>query len=253
MSNILSRTVETLDLVAANPRGLTVTDLAEAMNTSKSTASRLLASMVEAGLLERDDAQRHFLDVRFWSWGAQSVRRLTVLDIARPHVAAAVKELGVSVYVAVAREHEAIYLENITPLAGYPFMNLISYVVPIYACAPGKAILAHSPPELIESVLDSPLERFTSNTFATRADLEEELERIRRAGYAANRGEYADNGRFAVAVPVFDHTGLPAAAVCFHDISDEEKALTLVPNLLDLGKTISGSLGYAKAVHQVVG
>ncbi len=253
MSNILTRAVDALDVVAANTRGVTVTDLAESMNVSKSTASRLLASMVEAGLLERDEVQRHFLDVRFWGWGAQSVRRLTVLDIARPHVAAAVKDLGVSVYVAVAREHEAIYLENITSLAGYPFMNLISYVVPIYACAPGKAILAHSPPELIEAVLSGPLERFTSNTLASPEELEEELQRIRRLGYATNRGEYADNGRIAVAVPVFDHTGLPVAAVCFHDITDEEKASTLVPNLIDLGRTISNSLGYAKAVHQVVG
>jgi IclR family transcriptional regulator, KDG regulon repressor len=253
MSNILARTVEALDLVAANPRGITVTDLADATGASKSTASRLLATMVDAGLLERDDAQRHFLDVRFWSWGAQSVRRLTVLDIARPHVTAVVKELGVSVYIAVAREQKAIYLENITPLSGYPFMNLISYVVPIYACAPGKAILAHSPPDVIAAVLESPLERFTPNTFATREELDEELQRIRQMGYAANRGEYADNGRIAIAVPVFDHTGLPVAAVCFHDITDEDKASSLVPNLIELGRTISNSLGYARAVQQVVG
>jgi IclR family transcriptional regulator, acetate operon repressor len=253
MSNILSKTVETLDLVAAAPGGLTVTDLADALSTSKSTASRLLASMVEAGLLERDDAQRHFLDVRFWSWGAHSVRRLSVLDVARPHVAAAVKDLGVSVYVAVARERNAIYLENITLLAGYPFMNLVSYVVPIYACAPGKAILAFSPPELIESVLDGRLEKFTPNTFATRPELEDELLRIRRLGFATNRGEYAENSRVAVAVPVFDHTGLPAAAVCFHDLFDEDKASALVPDLIALGRTISSSLGYARAVHQVVG
>jgi DNA-binding IclR family transcriptional regulator len=253
MSNILLKAVEALDLVAATPSGLTVTDLAEALNTSKSTASRLLASMVEAGLLERDDAQRHFLDVRFWSWGAQSVRRLAVLDIARPHVAAAVKDLGVSVYITVARERNAIYLENITPLAGYPFMNLVSYVVPIYACAPGKAILAFSPAEMIEAVLDGPLEKFTRNTFASRPELEEELQRIRRLGYAANRGEYADNGRIAIAVPVFDHTGLPVAAVCFHDILDEDKASAFVPDLIALGRTISSSLGYARAVQQVVG
>ena len=253
LSNILLRAVEALDLVAANPRGITVTDLAESMRTSKSTASRLLASMLEAGLLERDDAQRHFLDVRFWSWGAHSVRRLSVLDVARPHVTTAVKDLGVSVYVTVAREDEAIYLENITPLAGYPFMNLISYVVPIYACAPGKAILAFSAPETIAAVLDGPLEKFTLNTFATREDLEEELQRVRRLGYATNRGEYADNGRIAVAVPIFDHTGLPAAAVCFHDITDEDKASSLVPDLIALGRTISSSLGYARAVQQVVG
>lgn len=253
MSNILAKAVETLDLVAASPRGLSVTDLAVAMDTSKSTASRLLASLVEAGLLERDDAQRYFLDVRFWSWGAQSVRRLTVLDIARPHVATAVKDLGVSVYVAVAREDKTIYLESMALLAGYPFMNLISYVVPIYACAPGKAMLAHSPKDVIDSVLDGPLEKFTSATFATKEELSEELENIRRLGYAMNRGEYAENGRIAMAVPIFDHSGSPVASVCFHNVADEDSVNAMVRPLLDLGQTISSSLGYANAVHHVVG
>ena len=71
--------MEAMELAASDPGGggLTVTDLADATHISKSTASRLLSSMVEAGMLERDEAQRHFLDVRLWHLGAQSVRRLT--------------------------------------------------------------------------------------------------------------------------------------------------------------------------------
>ena len=253
MSNILTKAVEALDVFAANPRGVTVTDLADATGTSKSTASRLLASMVEAGLLERDEAQRHFLDVRFWSWGAQSVRRLAVLDIARPHVAAAVKEFGVFVYVAVTREDRTIYLESMGPLKGYPFTNLVSYVVPIYACAPGKAILAYSSPDFIDSILNGPLRKFTPATLATKEELAEELQEIRRLGYAVNRSEYAYDGSLAVAVPVFDHTGSPIAAVCFYALSEEEQVTALAPHLLDLGRTISSSLGYNLAVHHVVG
>jgi IclR family transcriptional regulator, KDG regulon repressor len=253
MSSILEKAVQALDYVAAVPEGVTVTDLADSMRTSKSTASRLLASLVDAGLLERDEAQRHFLDVRFWSWGAHSVRRLSVLDVARPHVANAVRELGVSVYLTVAREDKAIYLENMAPLAGYPFMNLVSYVVPIYACAPGKAMLAFASAERIQAILGGPLERFTSNTFATKEELSDELERIRSLGYAVNRGEYADNGRIAVAVPVFDHTGSAVAAVCFHDLQGEASVPQIILPLVELGRTISSSLGYSRAAHHMVG
>jgi DNA-binding IclR family transcriptional regulator len=253
MSNILAKAVEAIDLLAQNPRGVSVTELAGLMGTSKSTSSRLLGSLIEAGMVEKDDAQRHFLDVRFWSWGAQSVRRLTVLDVTRPHVTAAVRRHGVPAYVAVARENKAVYLENVALLSGEPFLNLVSYVVPIYACAPGKAILAHSSEEYIASVLNGPLERFTSNTLATKEDLFEELVTIRRLGYAVNRGEYADNGKIAIAVPVLDQTGCPIASICFHNLRDEAHAESLVEPLIELGRTVSTSMGYTPAVHHVVG
>jgi IclR family acetate operon transcriptional repressor len=253
VSNILTKAVEAIDLLAQNPRGISVTELAGLMGTSKSTASRLLGSLLEAGLVERDDAQRHFLDVRFWSWGAQSVRRLTVLDVARPHVTAAVRKHQVPAYVAIARENKAVYLENMALLAGEPFLNLVSYVVPIYACAPGKAILAYSSPEVVETVLNQPLERFTTNTLATKDALLEELVRVREEGYAVNRGEYADNGKIAIAVPVLDQTGYPIAAICFHNLRDEQHAEQLIQPLIELGHTISMSMGYSPAVHHAVG
>jgi DNA-binding IclR family transcriptional regulator len=253
MSNILSKAVEAIDLIAQDPRGVSVTELAGLMGTSKSTSSRLLGSLIEAGLVHRDDAQRHFLDVRFWSWGAQSVRRLTVLDVTRPHVTAAVKHLGVPAYVAIARADKAVYLENIALLAGDPFLHLVSYVVPIYACAPGKAILAHSPEELISSIVNGRLERFTENTFATKEELFEELLKIRRLGYAVNRGEYADNGKIAVAVPVLDQSGCPIASICFHDLRNEQHAEKLIEPLIELGRTVSRSMGFTPAVRHVVG
>jgi IclR family KDG regulon transcriptional repressor len=253
VSNILAKAVEAIDLLSQNARGVSVTELAGLMGTSKSTASRLLASLIEAGLVERDDAQRHFLDVRFWSWGAQSVRRLTVLDVARHHVTAAVRKHQVPAYVAVARENKAVYLESVALLGGEPFLNLISYVVPMYACAPGKAILAYSSQEAITAVLNQPLERFTSNTIATKDDLFAEVARVRNQGYAVNRGEYADNGKIAIAVPVLDQTGCPIASICFHNLRDEHHAEELVQPLIELGRTVSMSMGYSPAVHHDVG
>ena len=59
MSNLLMRAVNAFDLMAANPRGVTVTELARMMGTSKSTSSRLLSALVEAGLVEKDSVERH--------------------------------------------------------------------------------------------------------------------------------------------------------------------------------------------------
>jgi len=239
-------------LLAASRSGLSVTELAEKLHTSKSTSSRLLASLVESGLVERDEAHRHFLDVRFWTWGVQAARRLPVLDIARPHLASVVKEWSNPASIAVVRGDQTIYLECLTPSNGDAMFNILSYAVPAYACAPGKAILAFSSDETKEAILSCPLKKFTPQTLATREELSRELETVRCQGYAINRGEYY-NGRFAAAVPILDYAGLAVAAVSFYGLQDEESLQRLIPPLVEIGEVISASLGYGKAVRDVVG
>ena len=240
-------------MLAASRSGLSVTELAEKLHTSKSTSSRLLASLVESGLVERDEAHRHFLDVRFWTWGVQAARRLPVLDIARPHLASVVKEWSNPASIAVVRGDQTIYLECLTPSNGDAMFNILSYAVPAYACAPGKAILAFSSDETKETILSSPLKKFTPQTLATREELSRELETVRCQGYAINRGEYYDNVSFAAAVPILDHAGLAVAAVSFYGLPDEASLQRLIPPLVEIGKVISASLGYGKAVRDVVG
>ena len=253
MGETLTRMVQALDHLATHPQGLSVTELAHELRTSKSTSSRLLASLVEAGLVERDAAQRHFLDVRVWRWGVQAARRLPVLDIARPHIAIAVRELGVSAYIAVVRGDQTLYLESTTLSHQDAMISLVSYAVPVYACAPGKAVLAFSSPEAQEAILSSPLKKFTPRTFATREELSSELETIRQQGYAVNRGEHFDNNHLAAAAPILDQSGTAIAAVCLYGLETEEELKRVISPLLRLGQVISSSLGYSQPASMLVG
>jgi DNA-binding IclR family transcriptional regulator len=253
MGETLSRMVLALDHLAANPLGLSVTELAHELHTSKSTSSRLLSSLVEAGLVERDGAQRHFLDVRVWRWGVQAARRLSVLDVARPHIAIAVRELGVSAYIAVVRGDQTLYLESTTLSHQDAMISLVSYAVPVHACAPGKAVLAFSSQEAQEAILSSALKKFTPRTIATREELSEELETVRRQGYAVNRGEHYDNNHLAAAVPILDQSNTAIAAVCFYGMETEERLEGVIAPLLRLGQVISSSLGHSRPAGMLVG
>jgi IclR family transcriptional regulator, KDG regulon repressor len=253
MGNGFSRLAQVFDLLAESPRGLSVTELADRMGTSKSTSSRLLAALLEGGLVERDHSQRHFLDVRFWTWGVKAARRVGVLDIARPHMAAAVSKWRNEAYIAVMRGDQTIYLESVTLGKEDVLYNIISYVVPVYACAPGKAMLAFSDEKTINDVLNSELKQFTATTFATKESLAAEIERIRGQGYAVNRGEYYDNDHIAAAVPILDDNAKPVAAVSFYGMKEEATLERLVPPLIELGEVISSSLGYNKVLRQLVG
>jgi DNA-binding IclR family transcriptional regulator len=77
----------------------------------------------------------------------------------------------------------------------------------LHTGASGKVLLAYAPKEVLEALLSSSsLVRRTPQTITDPAELQRELEKIRRQGFAESTGErVADAG--AVATPVFDSKG----------------------------------------------
>jgi DNA-binding IclR family transcriptional regulator len=74
--------------------------------------------------------------------------------------------------------------------------------LPAHCTSTGKVLLAElSEPELRQLLPDERLQRITSRSIGSRAELEAELSRIRERGYAINREE-SEEGVASVAVPI---------------------------------------------------
>src|SRR5437867_1123035 len=82
---------------------------------------------------------------------------------------------------------------------------------PAYGTASGKVMLAWHP-ECVPQVVKAGLRRLTPTTIVGAADFRRELQEIRRAGVAINRGERQPD-LAAVAAPLFDAQGECVAAV----------------------------------------
>jgi DNA-binding IclR family transcriptional regulator len=80
-------------------------------------------------------------------------------------------------------------------------------IKPIHAGAAGKSILAWYPAETLDALFkDVALRAVTPRTITTRAELMQELARIRARGYAISVGE-TEPGQAASAAPIFDAAG----------------------------------------------
>jgi DNA-binding IclR family transcriptional regulator len=74
--------------------------------------------------------------------------------------------------------------------------------LPAHCTSTGKVLLAElAEPELRQLLPDERLQRITSRSIGSRAELEAELSRIRERGYAINREE-SEEGVASVAVPI---------------------------------------------------
>ena len=85
--------------------------------------------------------------------------------------------------------------------------------VPCYSCAPGKSILASLPPDELETYLnDVTLKKFTSTTLATRSQLSDDLQKIRKRGYGLDLAEGME-GIHCVSAVILDDYHYPVAAI----------------------------------------
>ena len=85
-------------------------------------------------------------------------------------------------------------------------------VVPAHAAAVGKALLAFSPPAIVDHVIAAGLPAFTPHTITSPDVLRQRLAVIRLTQIATSRNEF-ECGRAAIAMPVFYGGGRVAAAI----------------------------------------
>jgi IclR family transcriptional regulator, acetate operon repressor len=133
--------------------------------------------------------------------------------------------------------------------------------LPLHASALGKALLAHSSRQIIDSTVAAGLERYTERTIVSREQLLAELLDVRRAGMATDWGE-SDVGHAAVAVPVTPvGCRIAALEIPATSMSDMAKvgptlriaARTLTRQLSDLTPAVHSQTGGAGRVSRQAG
>lgn len=209
------RTLAILEtLSAAGAAGLTASELARRLELPANSTLRILEVLEGRSYVERGGEDRRF--------------RLTgrLLELARPRLgdrsltALAFDALcglrdatGETAQLCVRAQNKCVIIEQAASRQPVKVLGEIGFRVPLYSCAPGKAILAALPPaELAAFFKQVPLKRFTPTTLATRASLTAALAESRRLGYAVDRAEGLP-GIHCVGTAILDRRGLPVGGL----------------------------------------
>ena len=118
-----------------------------------------------------------------------------------------------TVQLMIRAGNKEFVLEQVSGLEPVQVMGRVGTQIPLYSCAPGKAILAAlTDAELDEWLAASELKSFNQNTKATRMELLNDLERSRRRGYTEDWEEGIEGIRCAAA-PILDAYQRPVGAI----------------------------------------
>jgi DNA-binding IclR family transcriptional regulator len=180
--------------------------------TGRRTAdvARVLARLDELGLVERDGGGSYRLGLRLFRLGAAVARRLDVRTAARPFLEELHRATEETVYLCVRRGDQALCVDRLDGLWVQSLLLRLGEALPLHVGAASRVLLAHLPAQERAAYLDrARLDPSTPRAPATRAELEDDLERIRERGYAVS-DEEVRLGIASVGAPIRDHT----ASVC---------------------------------------
>jgi DNA-binding IclR family transcriptional regulator len=136
------------------------------------------------------------------------------------------------------------YVESTQPIRR---LTQLGFEVPLHIGATGRALLSGlSADELEQYVQSSSLAILATNTRIAEARLREEVEHVRRAGYAVAFREITSDTA-AVAAPIRDHTGDVVAAMtisCPEDRFTSKLKQACIREITHAAETVSRALGY---------
>lgn len=209
----VGRAISVLELLAGADRELGITELGRRLGVHKATASRLVATLADHGLVERNPVtDKVRLGVGLIHLAGSAMAGLDLVGQARPILRDLADATRETVNLGVL---DGDLVLNVDQIAGTRSVVSVSWVgrrTPVHCTSNGKVLLAFADPAERDRLLSHPLERRTANTITDPSTLRDELDRVRRRGWAKTVEEL-EEGLNAVAAPVHRSDGVVVAAV----------------------------------------
>ncbi len=201
-SNPVRRISSIVDAIAASRNGVSLAEIASAVDLPPSTTHRTINILMDVGYLKMEPATKTYTI-------GDRLKRVLLLTLGT----GSLEELARPVLVELAEYFtETAFLVQLTgsglqlmdfylPTHGSRTLVHPGFAFPMHATAAGKVIYAFQPKEVIEAELAKKPQRFMPNTMVGKKAIRGELRRVRKQGYAVNDVEL-DPGVYAVAAPL---------------------------------------------------
>ena len=184
-------------------------ELARRTGLSKPTVSRLSATLVELGYLNRGEGGKVQLGARLLALSYPVLRGLPIRQLARPLMMEVARDIRGAVSIGIASRLSAIMIETARTMEPHPRSPDIGNHAPLIQSAMGRALLAQFDAARLEQVLKQSSVEFPALWELHQAKTMQAIADCVRQGYCVAYGDYHPNIH-AVGVPLLT---LPNGAV----------------------------------------
>jgi len=211
----------------------TLSEVSRTTGLSRAAARRCLLTLEDLGYVSVSE-HRFALTPKILEIGYAYLSSVSLPQLAQRHLEHVAGEAGESASVAVLEGRDVVYLARVAKSRIMTVAINVGTRFPAYATSLGRALLAGLEPEALDAYLDRhDLEALTPRTITDPAILHEELERVRRQGYALVDQEL-EPGLRSIAVPIRDQQGQVTAAANLSTHSTRTSMEDLLDRLLPI-------------------
>ena len=206
--------MQVVELIAQNPQGLTIQEMVNALNHSKTSVYRIVCSLEELGyLLKNEETNSFTITKKLFKVGLSSLGTTTILEHAYEPMRRLRDELRETVVLGTLMGTRIIILEQVIGSHHFSFILKPGVGVCIHASAPGKAMMAYLGEEERTEILSKiEFTPFTDKTIRNAEEYLKELEQVRGCGYGLDMGEELTGVR-CIGAPVFNQAGKAVATI----------------------------------------
>ncbi|MGZ5299948.1 MAG: IclR family transcriptional regulator [Actinomycetota bacterium] len=242
----VARAIRALELIA-EAGALRVTELGRLLDVHKATASRLIATLAERGLVERDPvSEKYRLGFGLIRLAGAAMAGLDLVRTAHPILEDLAERTHETVNLGVLSGDAVVYVDQISGTRAIVSVSWVGRRTPLHCTSNGKVLMANMPEPERDRLVARPLERPTAHTIADPATLIVQLREIRIRGYAQTLEEL-EEGLNAVAAPVRGSDGEVVAALSVSGPAFRMRAVDL-PRIarltMEAAGAVSRRLGY---------
>lgn len=236
--------IDILEIIAEAKSSKTVNDVVDICGMSRPNAYRYLMTLQNNGyVLQNDDGSYH-LGPKLLYLAKQYLIQFNWLQAAQDIMKELSQISNETVHMGILDETEIVYMARVDSPQSIRMFSEIGSRNPVHCTAMGKALLAFMDNNLRESILSQiDLEPKTENTITNVSELRNELEIIKKNGYAIDNIENEDGVR-CIGTVINNAYG---QVVCALSISGPAFRLNL-ENLKDLSVPL---IDAAKRISQV--
>ncbi|PSJ63059.1 IclR family transcriptional regulator domain-containing protein [Pseudaminobacter soli (ex Li et al. 2025)] len=210
--NSLERGLGVMEILAAHPTGLTLTETAEKAGLTRAGARRFLLTLVATGYATQT-GRLFALSPRLLSVARTWLQGTSLWAFAEPFMRQTAAALQESCSATILSGEDVVYVAR---AAGPRIVSLELHVgshLPAYCTAMGRVLLSGLKPDDVDTFLARiTLAPKTERTLTGPKRIAEAVAKARRDGYAVV-DEELEIGLRSIAVPLRDHSGAVVASI----------------------------------------
>lgn len=205
------RVLNILETLASNPEGLTLTEIAEAIKSPKSTIMPIIHTMADRKFIFfNEKTYTYTIGINSFCVGSSYSSNMNALQFIKSEMEYVVKKTDEICQMGILDGNNVLYVAKVDSTNPIRILSSVGKKLPAYCTALGKAMLFNFSKEELNNLYPTGLLAYTKNTVTNIDVLYQQLEDVKKSHIATEYGEVNEEAS-CLAIPLMNNGNIIAA------------------------------------------